>query len=199
MNISYAKKGRLRSSCVQTPPSPRKKSVSLPDFFWTERGVYAQARSYPFVQNHGWIRGAGQKDRRSGNKKCAWGATCGTIKPKSIFKVFCLVLVWFLFLFFFFANIKLRYGSVLVNIRIKIKLIIICKVDRTLRGINDGCSRCRCFAIFVTHQIKWIHTHRGESRHTTCLRALMGRSRAKRGRITLVKSPSGALMSRRKI
>lgn len=61
-------------------------------------------------------------------------------------------------------------------------------VDRTLRGISDGCSRCRCFAIFVTHQIKWIHTHRGESRHTTCLRALMGRSRA--GQITLVKSPS---------
>ena len=54
-----------------------------------------------------------------------------------------------------------------------------CKVDRTLRGINDGCSRCRCFAIFVTHQIKWIHTHRGESRHTTCLRRLWdGQERA---------------------
>ena len=47
-------------------------------------------------------------------------------------------------------------------------------VDRTLRGISDGCSRCRCFAIFVTHQIKWIHTHRGESRHTTSVKGAYG-------------------------
>ena len=34
---------------------------------------------------------------------------------------------------FFFANIKLRSGSVLVDMRKKIKVIIICKIDRTLR------------------------------------------------------------------
>ena len=64
------------------PPSLGK-NRSLSPIFPEGRRDCAQAKSYPFFQNHGWIRGAGRKDLRSGNKKWA-RAVCATIKPKSI-------------------------------------------------------------------------------------------------------------------
>ena len=64
------------------PPSLGKNRPLSPIFPEGRRDC-AQAKSYPFFQNHGWIRGAGRKDLRSGNKKWA-RAACATIKPKSI-------------------------------------------------------------------------------------------------------------------